>query len=117
MKKTIVATLALIFSLGAEPAKADVTPLAITMLLVSGWTTFMIIDDASYGSADSKEALLGTASEDAAAFIANDGQNPSALLSQLIASARTEIAKSGATDTISDIELAQAILHAAEKAE
>ncbi len=116
IKNTAIAAMALILSLGSAPAKADVTPLAFTLLLTAGWTTFMILEDMGFSS-DNKEAMLGTVSDEAAAFIANDGQNPSALLSNLIASARAEIKKSGVSEEFTDLEIAQALLHGAEKTE
>ncbi len=73
-------------------------------------------DESSKNSSSSKwtnkEALLKEVSEDAAAFIANEGQDASSLLQTFIKATRQEHAKAGNTDEATDLDIARALIAA-----
>ena len=93
----------------AKAAGLEVTIFATVLSVIAVAT---VINSAS---GTSKELLLDTTAEDAAAFIANDGANASAFLTQILLMTRADLDKQGVTEPVSDLEIAQAILEQAAK--
>lgn len=63
---------------------------------------------------NNNEALLRQVSEDAAAFVANDGQGATALLKTIIEATREEHLKIGYTNEATDTDIALALIAAVE---
>ncbi len=113
-------------------AKADVPVISVVLgvsagvalgILISVSVAGSVVDatseDAGITATDTsnihKQLIINAAADDAAAFIANDGQNATALLTQLLTLSREELSKQGIVDPVSDVEIAQAIVAEATK--
>ncbi|MCM0606876.1 MAG: DUF2388 domain-containing protein [Xanthomonadaceae bacterium] len=104
----------------APPKAHAISDVAITILGTTAGlvlTYFLAGGVASVqASSGGKEAVLNVVADDAAAFIMNDGENPSALLSSMMDEMRANGDMQKIDEEITDMDLARAILNQSELA-
>ena len=103
----------------STPKAHAIADSAIVTLAVTAATVITYLLGGSIASTEAssrkKEAALNVVADDAASFIMNEGENPSALLTTMMDQMRASDEVRAIKEEITDLDLARAILNEAEK--